>query len=162
MQIKKACLLDIPSLLEVYKSAKSFMRQNGNVNQWINGYPAENDIKKDIQNGNCYILLQENQIAGVFAFIIGKEPTYTTIENGTWHSTRPYGTIHRIASNGKTKGIARACFDFCKTKIDYLRIDTHKDNLQMQNAIKKYGFLDCGTIYLTDGCPRLAYDFLCK
>ena len=100
------------------------------------------------------------QIVGGFAFIIGREPNYAVIENGAWHSDQPYGTIHRIASNGQAKGIACACFDFCHSKIDCLRIDTHADNKPMQNAIGSYGFRYCGIIHVADGTPRNAYDLV--
>ena len=42
-------------------------------------------------------------------------------------------------------------------KCDNLRIDTHKDNKIMINLIEKAGFERCGTIYVDDGTPRIAY-----
>ena len=99
---------------------------------------------------------------GVFALIIGSEPTYEIIEQGSWHSSMPYGTIHRLASDGSSKGIARSCFDYCKEKCSYLRIDTHRDNKPMLAAIKKYGFQECGIIYVQDGSERIAFDYLVK
>lgn len=97
---------------------------------------------------------------GVFAFIPGEDPTYRYIEDGSWHWNRPYGTIHRLASRGTARGVAKACFDFCREKIPYLRIDTHADNHPMQSAVLRYGFRKCGTIYLTDGSPRIAFDYM--
>ena len=32
----------------------------------------------------------------------------------------------------------------------------------MQNAMKKYGFRQCGIIYLADGSERIAFDYLGK
>ena len=154
---------DIQNIMPLYTYAKKFMAANGNTSQWSGHYPASEDILKDIANGNYYVCTPDDEpdkIVGGFAFIIGKEPNYTVIENGTWHSDRPYGTIHRIASNGQAKGIARTCFDFCGSKIGYLRIDTHADNHPMQNAVLHYGFRKCGTIYLTDGSPRVAFDYM--
>ena len=74
----------------------------------------------------------------------------------------PYCTIHRLASNGKRPHIADNCFDFCKTQCAYLRVDTHEDNIVMQNAILRNDFKKCGTIYLTDGSPRIAFDYISK
>ncbi len=91
--------------------------------------------------------------------IIGDEPTYR-VKDGTWNYNKPYGTIHRLASNGKAKGIAKASFDFCSSIMDYIRIDTHKNNLSMQAAIEKYGFQKCGIIYVRDGSERIAYDYM--
>lgn len=58
------------------------------------------------------------------------------------------------------KGIARACFEYCIEQIDYIRIDTHKDNISMQTAIERFGFCKCGNIYVRDGAERIAYDYL--
>ena len=42
--------------------------------------------------------------------------------------------------------------------IHALRIDTHHGNTRMQSALKKNGFTPCGTIYLSWGDPRLAFE----
>ena len=44
-------------------------------------------------------------------------------------------------------------------KCGNLRIDTHGDNIVMQNLLKKLGFNHCGTIYVEeDNYPRLAFE----
>ena len=98
-------------------------------------------------------------IAGVFVFFKGEDPTYRVIREGNWHRNSPYGVLHRVASDGSIKGIARFCFDFAKENCDYLRIDTHKDNIPMQNTLAKNGFCRCGIINTDDGSPRIAYDW---
>ena len=96
-------------------------------------------------------------IHGVFYFYIGKDPTYDYMEDGAWASDTPYGTIHRIAGDG-TGGILKSAVAFCGSRIGHLRIDTHHDNVVMQNAVKKQGFQRRGIIYIADGSPRIAYD----
>jgi len=160
MHIRKAEINDLPVIMNIYEKAKIFMRNNGNPTQWASGYPNEEVISKDIADGNLYVFIENNNIVGVFAFIIGDEPTYQRIENGNWHSTMEYGTIHRLASDGSTKGIAKSCFDFCRQKCNYLRIDTHRDNKPMLSAIRKYGFQECGIIYVHDGSERIAFDYI--
>jgi len=74
-------------------------------------------------------------------FLQEKIPTYRVIENGEWHSDRePYGVIHRVASNGVTKGVTRAAFSYGLERSGYVRIDTHEDNKPMQGALKKVWF----------------------
>lgn len=163
IHIRLAQKEDIENIMPLYTYAKNFMAANGNPNQWNGNYPAREDILKDITNDNYYVCTADDRpekIVGGFAFIIGKEPNYTIIENGNWHSNQTYGTIHRIASNGQAKGIARACFDFCHSRINCLRIDTHADNQPMKKAIGSYGFQYCGIIHVADGTPRNAYDFV--
>ena len=148
--------------MRIFAAARAYMLAHENETQWADGYPGKELLHEDMQNGNCYVLEENGRIVGTFTFIIGEEPTYQRIENGAWHSDKPYGTIHRLASDGTVRGVAKACFSFCRDKIDYLRIDTHRDNLTMQAAIKKFGFQECGTIFVRDGSERIAYDYLTK
>jgi len=160
MLIRSATLEDLPAVMGIYEIARDFMRKNGNPTQWPSGYPGEEMIRSDIAGGNLYVLTEGGEIVGVFAFILGEDPTYRVIKDGQWRSDKPYGTIHRLASSGRVKGVARRCFDFCREKCPHLRIDTHRDNKPMQAAILSYGFKPCGIIYTHDGTERLAYDYL--
>lgn len=160
MEIRKSKLENIDEIMNIYSLAKSYMVAHGNVSQWADGYPQENIIRSDIINENNYVILNDDEIVATFTFIIGDDPTYQIIRNGNWHSDKTYGTIHRLASNGKIKGIAKACFSFCAKQIDYIRIDTHADNIIMQKTIENFGFQKCGNIYVRDGSERIAFDYL--
>lgn len=159
MYIRKAVENDLTEIMPIYRDAKAFMERNGNPTQWAGGHPKESLLRDDIASGTLYVCVDADSIVGVFAFIIGPDPTYHQIWNGEWHSTERYGTIHRLASAGKTKGVARACFDFCRLQCHYLRVDTHRDNQPMQRAVKDYGFLECGIIHIADGSERIAFDY---
>ena len=119
-------------------------------------------IKKDIENGNSYVCLDEEQnIVGTFTFIQGNDPTYARIYEGAWSDdTRPYGVIHRLASTEQSKGVASACLQWCYRQIPNLRADTHRDNHILQHILKKHGFQYCGIIYLQNGDERLAFQKL--
>ena len=158
-KIRPACLQDLDEILKIYAYAKKFMVETGNPTQWAGNYPQRELLEEDIENGGLYVVTEEENICGVFYFVIGADPTYTIIENGAWHSDKEYGTIHRIAGNG-TGGVFGAALDFCRSKIDYLRIDTHEDNKVMQHVVTRHGFRPCGIIYTDDGTPRIAYDRL--
>lgn len=141
----------------IYDNARLFMKQNGNPNQWVNGYPGLDLIKNDIFNGISYICIDGGQIVGVFTFIQDIDPTYLQIYNGEWLNDEPYGVVHRIASSHCIKGVASYCLNWCLDKCKNLRIDTHRDNVIMQNLLSKNNFVQCGIIYLKDGSERLAY-----
>lgn len=160
MEIRKSTINDIDEILSIFDYAREYMVTHGNATQWGAGYPGTDVLTKDIANGDSYVMIANGMIVGTFSFIVGDEPTYQLIDNGTWNYNKPYGTIHRLASNGMCKGIAKACFDFCSNQIDYMRIDTHDDNLTMQAAIERYGFQKCGTIYVRNGAKRIAFDYL--
>ena len=95
----------------------------------------------------------------LFAVFKGDEPTYEHIENGKWLNDDEYVTVHRIASDGRVHGIFRCSIQYLKEKHTNIRIDTHSDNIIMQSQIEKSGFEKCGTIYVADGSPRMAYQW---
>ncbi len=159
MKVRGAKEADLERVGEVYEAARSFMRSQGNFSQWTGGYPSAALLRRDAEAGNLYVICEGERIVGAFSFIRGEDPTYAYIE-GKWRSEKPYGVIHRLGSDGSVHGIARCCFDFCKARCSYLRVDTHADNKPMQGAVAANGFSYCGVIYLEDGSPRLAYDFL--
>jgi len=157
MEIRNATLQDLDRIMEIYDIARNFMRANGNFAQWGNGYPARNLIREDIARGESYVIADDTGIHGVFLFMHREEPTYAVIEDGAWPNDLPYGTIHRVATDGKCRGLFDLCVAFCAERANILRIDTHKDNLPMQKAIARNGFARCGIVYMADGSPRIAY-----
>lgn len=144
--------------MDIFEQAKRIMRKDGNMHQWRDNYPSTDIIKKDIQNGHSYVCLENGEIIGTFAFIPGKDPTYAQIYEGEWlEDTLPYGVIHRLASTEASKGVAKACLQWCHAQIPNLRADTHRDNRILQHILKKDGFHYCGIIYLANGDERLAF-----
>ena len=158
--IRQAKESDLADIMRVFEAARAFMRRSGNHTQWTNGYPSEEVVRTDIARGVCYVLENDaGAVAAAFALIPGDDPTYAHIE-GAWRSTAPYATIHRAGSDGTVSGIFRRILDFARTEYDHLRADTHADNMPMQNNFLKNGFTYCGIIYLENGDPRRAYDWI--
>ena len=156
MTIRKTEISDLPRLLKIYSRARDFMRESGNPTQWGDSRPAESAVRADIERGESYVIEHDGIIVGVFAFIIGDEPTYQNID-GKWLNADPYGTVHRIASSGEVRGVFSECLSFCFGLIPNIRIDTHRDNAPMLHLIRKHGFTECGTIWVDDGTPRIAF-----
>ena len=134
--IRKATPHDLPRIREIYERARQFMRKNGNHSQWGKGDEPEALIEEDIRQGNLYVL-EEEGIHAVFAFIIGEDPTYLEIEEGSWKSEEPYAAVHRVASDGTVQGVLGHVMDYCSAQVPHLRIDTHKDNKVMQHVLEK-------------------------
>lgn len=145
--IQPAKMSDIESIMPIFEYARKTMSGTGNPNQWETGYPSKDLIEHDIQNGNLYTIIDGNEINGVFALIAGIEPTYSSID-GKWLNDEQYATIHRLASNGKTKGIFDTAVNYAKILYENLRIDTHEENKIMRYLIEKNKFKFCGTIYI--------------
>ena len=156
--IRPASYEDIPAILPVIDAARAIMREDGNMDQWINGYPQPEHLRADIGRGGGYVVLEAEHIVAYFAFLEGPEPTYARIYEGEWSDdSRPYHVIHRLASYPQAHGIFRTVMDHCFGRCGNIRIDTHRDNRIMRHNILKYGFRYCGIIYLADGAERLAY-----
>lgn len=162
MEIRKATPEDIKDIMPVFDAARSFMRKNGNMHQWTNGYPSEKQIMDDITSGRFYLISNNGETVGCFCFFIGREPNYDYIFDGEWPDDKPYGTIHRLASNGKRKGIADCCIEWCSRQCQRLRADTHADNKTMTECLIRNGFEYCGKIYVEDGSERNAYQKICR
>ena len=155
--VRDAVSEDLVRIEEIYAYAREFMAKNGNPNQWGKTNPPHDWLVDDIEKNLLHVIEDENGIHGVFYFYIGQDPTYGEIEDGAWQSTAEYGTIHRIASDG-SGGILRTAVEFCKDLSSHIRIDTHHDNVVMQNAVARLGFLRSGIIHLANGSPRIAYE----
>ena len=149
---------DMARILDIYARAREFMAKNGNPTQWGDHFPPQELLEEDIDSNRLFLYLVNGELEGVFAFILGPDPTYTRIEDGKWlNDTLPYGTIHRLASSGKSKGVASAVIEWCLEHCESLRADTHADNKVMQHLLESEGFTRCGIIHVEDGTPRIAY-----
>lgn len=158
IEIRKTTTSDLDRVMEIYGFARRFMAENGNPKQWGDGYPVRSLIEQDIERGESYVMVDDSGIHGVFMFMQRVEPTYATLEGGEWLDDEPYGTIHRIATDGTVKRMFDRCVEFCLGITKNLRVDTHDDNFPMQKAIARNGFTYCGRIYmLHDGTPRIAF-----
>lgn len=154
--IRRATYEDIPRLKEIFAIARKFMAETGNANQWAPDYPSEELIRKDIESGDCHVVLYGGKIVATFVLRPGIDPTYNNIYDGKWLNDLPYATIHRIASSGELKGVMHLVMLYAKQCYKNIRIDTHRDNLVMRRLIEKEGFKHCGTIRCWNGSERLA------
>ena len=162
MTVRLAALADLPDILSVYEIARAYMRSNKNPHQWGTVYPQRELLEQDIGSGYLWVIEEKfskkskAEIVGVFAFFPEGDPIYNNIE-GKWLNDLPHGAIHRVASSGKCRGILGVCVSFCAKRSANLKIDTHSDNLIMQNALERQGFIRCGRIFLENGEDRIAY-----
>lgn len=151
-------MTDLDQMMEIYAQAKRFMDSTGNPTQWKVGYPTREMIQEDILLKRSFVCVGEDGIVhAAFMFRTGEDPTYRVIEQGSWFNDKPYGTIHRVASDGVQHGMFACIAAYCRSLCSELRADTHRDNRVMQHLLEKNGFVRCGIIYVADGTPRIAY-----
>lgn len=163
MKIRQSHQDDIHQIMTLIHQAQDYFK-NAGIDQWQNGYPLVEHILEDIQKKHSYVL-ETHQIIGTMYFAIEDDPNYKEID-GEWKTQQqPYAVIHRIVVDKNYKGqnyaryLLKYAIDQClKNHIQSIRIDTHEDNLSMQQFLIKNGFIKCGKITLESGAPRIGFE----
>ncbi|MGL4760050.1 MAG: GNAT family N-acetyltransferase [Sarcina sp.] len=163
---RKSKIEDVEKIMYIIKQAQDYLKSQG-IDQWQNGYPNAQTILNDIKNDVSYVLEENGEVLATTVISFDGEPTYDKIYKGQWLSNYNFAVIHRIAVNNDYKGrglagkIIEATQEFCTEKdVKSIRIDTHIENISMQNSVKKNGFKYCGIIYVCDGSDRVAFEKL--
>ncbi len=158
------CHLD--SLAALFEEARGTIAALG-INQWQNGYPSAEVAAEDIAKGRSFGVFDGDALCGTFV-LMDHEPTYDRIFDGHWLTGDGKGTylaLHRVAVwvARRGQGVPTAMIDYAVARAkeqgkQSLRIDTHQGNVVMRRMLEKHGFIHCGTIYLLNGDPRVAYE----
>ncbi len=169
MTIRRTTAADIDEIVPILDEARRTIAALG-INQWQDGYPNRESIEADLEKDYSYVLVHDGQVIGTFALIPDGEPLYDVIENGHWTTgddNRNYNAVHRVAiavaSRGSGASTEMIHFVAERTRKEgktSVRIDTHEGNLVMRRMLEKHGFVHCGTIYLANGDPRVAYELI--
>lgn len=164
MKFQKAVEKDIKDIMNIIKQAQSYFKEQG-INQWQDNYPNIETIKNDVNSGASYILLKENNIIATAAVSFSGEKTYESIYDGKWLTNGAFAVIHRIAVDNNYKGLGIASEIIKNVEklslnkgIRSIKVDTHEENISMQNLLRKNGFSYCGVIYLEDRSKRIAFE----
>ena len=155
--IRKAEQKDLPAIVEIINEAKRYFAHH-DIPQWQTGYPEEIDIVEDLQNDGAYVAEEDNTVVGYCFIKVMVDHNYDVIE-GSWLKEGPYAVLHRtcIHDTYKGRGIAGMFVQKAESMCSSLRADTHEKNQAMRKMLENNGFQACGTIYVEDGTPRVAY-----
>ncbi|KGL63568.1 GNAT family N-acetyltransferase [Polaribacter sp. Hel1_85] len=115
MKIRLSKIEDIPEIMIIINDAKTYLASL-KIDQWQNGYPNAEQVENDINNGESYVVVNdENQIMATSMFTLRKEPTYKEVIDGNWVISEDdiYGVIHRMAIKKEHRklGLATLLFD---------------------------------------------------
>jgi len=164
MNLRLANPDDKNTIWEILQAAIEQRRKDGS-DQWQNGYPNEQTVITDIQNGYGYVLVDNDAIIAYAAIIFGVEPAYNDIQ-GKWLSYGAYVVVHRVATAGniKQKGMGTRLFlmveELCLQKNIYsIKVDTNFDNVPMLSILDKLNYTYCGEIFFS-GASRKAFEKL--
>ena len=160
--LRKAKNSDLQTIWKIIQQAIERRKSDGS-DQWQNGYPNEDSIKTDIENGVGFVYENEGNIAAYAAIIFDIEPAYEIIE-GKWKSAGKYAVVHRVAVSNEFagKGIATKLFleieNLVKSQ-DYfvIKVDTNFDNPPMLKILEKLKYEYCGKVYFR-GSERKAFE----
>ena len=78
-------------IMQIIRQAQARMHAAGS-RQWQDGYPALDDIRRDIADGCGYVLAAGNVPVAYGAVLFGGEPAYGSIE-GEWLCQPPYVAV---------------------------------------------------------------------
>lgn len=159
---RKATLADLPQIWTVLQDAIIRRKEDGSE-QWQDGYPNPEVIKKDISKDAGYILTDGNAIAGYCSIIINDEPAYAEIQ-GKWLTNADFVVFHRVAisENYLGKGLSKKMLNYIedfalKNKIYSVKADTNFDNPVMLSVLEKAGYIYCGDVFFR-GSVRKAFE----
>ncbi|WEV38978.1 GNAT family N-acetyltransferase [Lactobacillus sp. ESL0680] len=164
--IRLAQNADLSAIMPIINQAKKLLKQDGSP-QWQDGHPNEQMFQDDIIQQRAYVLIVDQEVAGVAVLQTTPDPNYVDIAGAWQNTTTAYATIHRIAISDKYRGqhlgaifisnlLSRGLF----LGFHNFRIDTHAMNKRMQSLIKKSGFHYRGVIHVdpTPDGARYAYE----
>ena len=164
MEFRQANISDLDQIVEIIELSKKYLKET-KVDQWQDGYPAKEDLRRDIESGNSYVLTNKDEIVATTVISLDGESTYNSIFNGEWITNEEYIVMHRVAVHDRYKGkgifkeLIKEAENLALNKgIFSIKIDTHRDNISMQKAVLKNDFKKCGIIYLEDGSERIAFE----
>ena len=168
MEFRQANISDLDQIVEIIELSKKYLKET-KVDQWQDGYPAKEDLRRDIESGSSYVLTNKDEIVATTVISLDGESTYNSIFNGEWITNEEYIVMHRVAVHEKYKGkgifkeLIKEAESLALNKgIFSIKIDTHRDNISMQRAVVKNDFKRCGIIYLGDGSERIAFEKVLK
>lgn len=168
MEFRQAKISDLDQIVEIIELSKKYLKET-KVDQWQDGYPSKEDLRRDIESRNSYVLTNKDEIVATTVISLDGESTYNSIFNGEWITNEDYIVMHRVAVHDKYKGkgifkeLIKEAENLALNKgISSIKIDTHRDNISMQRAVVKNDFEKCGIIYLEDGSERIAFEKVLK
>lgn len=143
---------DLPFAYHLFEEAIAFQKRHGYI-VW-KGYD-KNALINDVENGLQYKIVQEGEIIGVFSVCYTDKIIWREKDQGDSIF------IHRMAINPKYRDQGQfsrvmkwAIHHAKKRGLNYIRIDTWRDNPKLMAYYQKFGF-DFVEYYTTPNTPDL-------
>ncbi|EDM35922.1 acetyltransferase, GNAT family protein [Pedobacter sp. BAL39] len=161
-EFRKAEAADLDQIWSIIQRAIIRRKEDGSE-QWQDGYPNPDVIRKDMESGSGFVLTDHSAITGYVAILTNDEPAYANIE-GKWLTDDDFVVIHRVvvSEDHLGKGLAKKILGFVEEyaiskQIYSIKADTNFDNIAMMKIFEKLGYIYCGEVFFR-GNPRRAYE----
>ncbi len=150
--IQKGKLSQIEEIMSLTRACGSKMIEQG-IYQWNEHYPNAEAFEKDVERGELYVLVSEdNTIMGTIVISSLKDEEYNEV---TWLT--PDGDnyyIHRLSIHPQYQrlGYAKRLMDFAEDEIRRkggvsVRLDTFSKNPRNQKFYENRGYQRLGNVY---------------
>ena len=156
--IRKAKQSEINIIHQLSIKAKKKMVAEG-LNQWIGNYPPLEQFESDYLNEGLYVYIDNQIIRASISVLAENDMPYKELK---WASDDAL-VVHRlfVDPDYQYKGIGKLLFtkaiELGRINQKNIKVDTHPDNLKMQNLILKMQFKYIGYI---KSINRLAYEYI--
>lgn len=148
MEIVKGTKYDIEELESLYNDLNDYLASNINYPGWLKGiYPIREDAVSGIEQGNLYVIRDENCIAGSLILNHIPESGYSNADWGIDLDYKDIIIVHTLAVHPEylKKGVGKKLLEFIikysgELNIKAIRLDVFEKNIPAISLYKKYGF----------------------
>jgi len=148
---------DLLTLSRYARIVASELHASG-VNQWSETYPDYPDFEKDLLRDALFVVELEGQVVGSISVLPENDPYYRLL---AWKGYKAL-VVHRlmVLPEYRRHKLGTTLFNFAIDKAknegyDSIKVDTHPDNIRMQNLIVSVGFKEVGYM---PGFNRIGYE----
>jgi ribosomal protein S18 acetylase RimI-like enzyme len=155
MIFREAVESDLQKVFQIYKKAVRHMNVAG-IFQWDDTYPAEDDLRTDIEKGTMYLCIIENAIAAAF---VASQDYDCAYEQGDWHYDKSSSyVVHRLCVNPAFQrlGIGTHTMIFAESLlkekgVESIRLDAFSKNPIALRLYEKLGYIKVGEVQFRKG-----------
>lgn len=148
---------DLMTLSKAARIVASELHASG-VDQWSAIYPDYPDFEKDLSRDALYVVEMDQKVVGSISVLPENDPYYRLLAWKGYHAL----VVHRlmVLPEFRRHKLGTLLFNFAINKAknegyDSIKVDTHPDNIRMQNLIHSVGFKEIGYM---PGFNRIGYE----
>lgn len=153
--IKKGSINDKTSIMSMIRAVVADMEANG-IYQWDSIYPNEEVIENDLNEGQLYVFVEDNNIKSIMVLNTNQDREYEEVD---WkYNSGEQLVVHRLCIDPQfqRQGVANKLMAFAEEygmemHYEAIRLDTFSKNYRALGFYKKLGYERVGTITFRKG-----------